>query len=412
VDTKTILIISEYPADFYTLTSALERAVPPRFKTVTVNPRDHPVDALMDPGNAAVILAYTLETEYLLRLAQKNALSLPVLVLIDPEAEDQVKRLKEAGATDYIVRGLINDDMLHRVLDYSIVLNHVTRQHEQVVQQQRIERAAQQRSQRLQTVAEVAGNGDVFQQPHVAPDARPGNNSVATPGMANPETAVTSAPANPASVTGSWKSSILVVAIAVLMLTAGFFSQRLDNESRLSRLEASNDVLSQQVLRLHSDLTLTALAAAPPQVEAKPLAAPSPGPDTAAALEEEPATAAAAKNPDSESAAVEITSTGERSPVTAPSLTPPEPAVTPIGPTAGGSWFINLGTFSSSNAARRFANSLSSATREPVVHPVTIGARTLYRVRVDNLRSEEAAEALAMDYQIKLGGSRPWVGQE
>ncbi len=59
---RTVLIISEHAADFYSLTAALDRAEPNRFKAVTVNTRDQPVDALMDPGNDVVVLAYTLET--------------------------------------------------------------------------------------------------------------------------------------------------------------------------------------------------------------------------------------------------------------------------------------------------------------------------------------------------------------
>lgn len=138
---KKILIISEYAADFYSLGAALDRAGNDIYQYVTVNTRDQPVDSLMDPSNDAVILAYTEETEYLLRLAEKKDLSLPIILLIDPGIEAQAERLKAAGATDYVVRGFISDDTLHRVLDYTIVLSHLKSQRDQLVRQQQIERS-------------------------------------------------------------------------------------------------------------------------------------------------------------------------------------------------------------------------------------------------------------------------------
>jgi len=110
--TKKILIISDHPADFYSLGAALDRAGTDRFKCITASTRDQPVDALMDPANHAVILAYKPETEYLLRLAKKKQLALPVIVMRDEESVGLVKRLKVAEASDHLVRGLSNDETL------------------------------------------------------------------------------------------------------------------------------------------------------------------------------------------------------------------------------------------------------------------------------------------------------------
>ena len=85
--------------------------------------------------------------------------------------------------------------------------------------------------------------------------------------------------------------------------------------------------------------------------------------------------------------------------------------ITPITEVSDDSWFINLGTFSSHGAARRFANSLASSSHKREIHGVVVAGKNLYRVRVVELPSVEVAEALAMDYQITLGGGRPWVGQ-
>jgi DNA-binding response OmpR family regulator len=124
---RNILIISEQRGDFTTLTAALERADPARYAISTVSTLEQPVEALMDRDNDAVILAHSLETEYLLRLAQKARLPTPIVVLVDLESETLINKLKDAGASDYLVRGMLTDDLIHRVLDYSIALKGATR---------------------------------------------------------------------------------------------------------------------------------------------------------------------------------------------------------------------------------------------------------------------------------------------
>jgi AmiR/NasT family two-component response regulator len=446
VDKKTILIISEHPADFYSLTAALDRADPARFHPVTVNTRDQPVDALMDPMNDSVILAYTLETEYLLRLAQKKNLSVPIIVLIDQESEAQVGKLKDAGATDYIVRGLISDDMLHRILDYSMVLNHVTLQHAQVVEQQRIERAAQQAGEHLQSVTEAVGNGVVHTTPAGVGESRPGSAATlerppgASAGMESKSTptqaskaALSHTPtgrwsASPWSAS-PWKAAILALIVVILLVCAALLSQRLDSESRLSRLEASNDILSQQVLQLHSDLTQTKLVPAVPEITppgpadtievfTTPPAPESPPPlqavttPTFVAAEQEPDQASQVQLQDP-AGTVTVTAAAEIvEPVMVDEGISDSVPITGITAVTSGAWFINMGTFSSEGAARRFARSLGPTAHQLELQPVLVGGRELYRVRLVDLPSAEAAEEVATDYQIRLGGSRPWVGRD
>ncbi|MEH6590778.1 MAG: bifunctional diguanylate cyclase/phosphodiesterase [Halioglobus sp.] len=118
----TVLIISEHEADHLVLSSCLERAVPPRFKLASCEAIERPLESLMDPAYDAVVIAYAAQTEYLLRLAQKNNVSIPMIVLLDEIDTEAIEKLQEYGAQDYLLRGQLQDALVHRVLDYSIKL--------------------------------------------------------------------------------------------------------------------------------------------------------------------------------------------------------------------------------------------------------------------------------------------------
>jgi diguanylate cyclase (GGDEF)-like protein len=109
---KNILIISEDKTDHLVLTASLAQ---------------RPIDALMDSSNDAVILAQAPETDYLLRLAQKNNVQVPIIVLLSDASESTITRLRNFGAKDYLVRSNIQDDLLHRILDYNIELSAAER---------------------------------------------------------------------------------------------------------------------------------------------------------------------------------------------------------------------------------------------------------------------------------------------
>jgi diguanylate cyclase (GGDEF)-like protein len=122
VEQRTILIISEDKADHLVLSASLERARPARFSLAPSSSFDRPVEALMDPMIDAVIMAHGPETEYLLRLASKNEAPVPLILLLDEADEAQIPSLKELGAQDCLLRGDLQDALIHRVLDYSIQL--------------------------------------------------------------------------------------------------------------------------------------------------------------------------------------------------------------------------------------------------------------------------------------------------
>ncbi|MCR9186986.1 MAG: bifunctional diguanylate cyclase/phosphodiesterase [Halieaceae bacterium] len=123
MDLRTILAISANKTDHLILADCLDRAEPRRFRLNSNTALERPLDTLMDPAIDAVILAAGPETDYLLRLAQKHVPSLPIILLRDniPDSE-QLRQLRDSGAQDYLVRGQLQDPMLHRLLDYSIEL--------------------------------------------------------------------------------------------------------------------------------------------------------------------------------------------------------------------------------------------------------------------------------------------------
>lgn len=122
MEKHTVLLISENKTDQAILTSCLERAQSGRFQLTILESMARPLEALMDPAHDAVIIAYAPETEYLLRLAQKNKSTVPIIVLMDAVNDGVTTRLQEYGAQDYLIRGQLQDAMIHRILDYNIQL--------------------------------------------------------------------------------------------------------------------------------------------------------------------------------------------------------------------------------------------------------------------------------------------------
>ena len=118
----TILIISEDKTDHMILSACLERAQPARFHLASSETIERPLEALLDPMIDAVIMAHGPETEYLLRLAQKNEATVPLILLLDEAEDATVSLLRAYGAQDYLIRGQLQDALVHRILDYSIQL--------------------------------------------------------------------------------------------------------------------------------------------------------------------------------------------------------------------------------------------------------------------------------------------------
>jgi diguanylate cyclase (GGDEF)-like protein len=124
VEQHTVLIISEKQTDHLILSDCLDRAVPSRFGLASSDSIERPLEALLDPMIDAVIMAYGPETEYLLRLAQKNEAAVPIILLLDEIDDKSAVQLKEYGAQDYLLRSQLQDALVHRVLDYSIQLKN------------------------------------------------------------------------------------------------------------------------------------------------------------------------------------------------------------------------------------------------------------------------------------------------
>jgi diguanylate cyclase (GGDEF)-like protein len=122
VEQHTILIISENKTDHLFLSACLERALPARFNLAPSESIERPLEALLDPTIDVVIMAHGPESEYLLRLASKNAAAAPIILLMDEANESTIEQLRDLGAQDYLLRGQLQDSLVHRILDYTIKL--------------------------------------------------------------------------------------------------------------------------------------------------------------------------------------------------------------------------------------------------------------------------------------------------
>jgi diguanylate cyclase (GGDEF)-like protein len=110
------------------ISESLERASPRRFTSTSVATLDRPMDSLMSESIDAVIMSQVPETDYLLRLAQKQAVGIPIVVLLSEASQATQRRLRELGAQDFLHRSHLNDELLHRVIDYVIALNDARQQ--------------------------------------------------------------------------------------------------------------------------------------------------------------------------------------------------------------------------------------------------------------------------------------------
>ena len=128
MDQHTVLIISEKKTDHLIISASLERARPERFHLASSESMERPLEALLDPNIDAVIMAHGPETEYLLRLASKNEAAAPLILLLDEADQATITQLQELGAQDYLIRGQLQDALVHRILDYSIKLKQAREQ--------------------------------------------------------------------------------------------------------------------------------------------------------------------------------------------------------------------------------------------------------------------------------------------
>ena len=122
MEQHTVLIISENKADHLILAECLARAKPARFQLAASEAMERPLEALLDPMIDAVIMGHGAQTEYLLRLANKNNAAAPLIMMLDEPEQASFGHLRELGAQDYLIRGQLQDALVHRILDYNIQL--------------------------------------------------------------------------------------------------------------------------------------------------------------------------------------------------------------------------------------------------------------------------------------------------
>ena len=91
----------------------------------------------------------------------------------------------------------------------------------------------------------------------------------------------------------------------------------------------------------------------------------------------------------------------------APTAAPP----TSSTPAASGTWFVNFGSYGQEDIARRWAQRLQPDAGRVIVTTGVRDGRTLYRVRVVDLTSREAADATARALERSYGLERLWVGK-
>ena len=122
MEQHTVLIISENKADHLILAECLARAKPARFRLAASEAMERPLEALLDPMIDAVIMGHGAQTEYLLRLANKNNVAAPLIMMLDDSEQASFGHLRELGAQDYLIRGQLQDALVHRILEYNIQL--------------------------------------------------------------------------------------------------------------------------------------------------------------------------------------------------------------------------------------------------------------------------------------------------
>lgn len=114
----SIHLVSDQPADAVLLGACLERARPACYTLVHHTQLDRPLDTFRELEPDLLLLSGGPQTDYLLRLLQKHVCSFPVVLLLDDVPEVDLP----PAASDYLLRGQLQDALVHRVLDYSLQL--------------------------------------------------------------------------------------------------------------------------------------------------------------------------------------------------------------------------------------------------------------------------------------------------
>lgn len=87
------------------------------------------------------------------------------------------------------------------------------------------------------------------------------------------------------------------------------------------------------------------------------------------------------------------------------------PAARTAGATQSGPWFVNFGSYAQRDVADRWAGKLAVEGGQVVVQTATAAGKTLYRVRVVGLATQDAAERVATSLEREYRLPRLWVGK-
>jgi cell division septation protein DedD len=99
-------------------------------------------------------------------------------------------------------------------------------------------------------------------------------------------------------------------------------------------------------------------------------------------------------------------------PTPAPAKPRPAPAAAPSeSSSAGGSWFVNFGSYSQRAMADSWATKIKPTSGRAVVTTGTRDGKTFYRVRVIDLTDRAAAEKVARQLESQYSLGKLWVGR-
>lgn len=79
---------------------------------------------------------------------------------------------------------------------------------------------------------------------------------------------------------------------------------------------------------------------------------------------------------------------------------------------AAGNWFVNFGSYAVPAMAETWANRLRPTTGRVIIAKSTKDGKPIYRVRVVDLASKDAAQKVARNLETTMGVSALWVGTE